>query len=589
MDLPTVSPAQIRAGASDEVYARGVNYHRGGAVAALVLRGTRLHAEVMGSEDEPYNVVVVLGNDGVEDAQCDCPYDWGGWCKHIVATLLAYNETRPADLERRPPLAELLAALDREQLLALLLRLADAKPALAELVEGLVPFTSVPLQAPQAAAAPPRGAVAPDPAAVRRQVRGAFRGNGYGVQVLDALGPITQQLAAALADGDVDGVMAALEALTEEYSEQWVEYEDDEGELADFFNLLGALWAEALLDADLAQDERETWSHKLGDWNDEAAEYGVEGLSLAVHALDEGWDAPWLVAALRGEAAPESLMQDWDARALLPIRLRVLERKGLLRDALSLAVATGRASDEARLLTRLGRVDEAVALAETRFQQADEALALATTLQAGTDRARALAVAERGLELAPPRAPLASWLLEQAAAAGNLALALRAGQVALVEAPALALYTRLQGLAGRAWPEVSARLHMALRTTPAGWSNTRGLVEIWLHAGLIDEAIAVAQQPGGASELSRVVDAAATARPEWVVETAIAQAEAIAESGRSHRYDEAIAWLERVRDLQLGSIDPDAWPRYVASFRARFGRKTKLMSLLDQLERRRRR
>jgi uncharacterized Zn finger protein len=100
--LPPLSEAQIRQHASAESFARGVDYERRGAVGALVLRGDLLQAEVEGSEYEPYRVTVSLDAGGVRAADCSCPYDWGGWCKHIVATLLAYIHAAPGAVAVRP-------------------------------------------------------------------------------------------------------------------------------------------------------------------------------------------------------------------------------------------------------------------------------------------------------------------------------------------------------------------------------------------------------------------------------------------------------------------------------------------------------
>ncbi|NTU82970.1 MAG: SWIM zinc finger domain-containing protein, partial [Chloroflexales bacterium] len=136
--LPPLSEAQIRQGASDESFARGASYYQGGAVGPLVLRDGLLQAEVEGSEYEPYQVAVSLDAGGVCAASCTCPYDWGGWCKHIVATLLAYAHAEPGAVQVRPPLAELLAGLDRGQLEALLLRLAVESPALTDRIDALV-------------------------------------------------------------------------------------------------------------------------------------------------------------------------------------------------------------------------------------------------------------------------------------------------------------------------------------------------------------------------------------------------------------------------------------------------------------------
>src|SRR5947209_1755066 len=99
----TLTEALIRQNAAAESVQRGRQYFREGAVASLVRRGAAIEAEVEGSEPAPYRVRVGFDEGGITDAECSCPYDWGGWCKHIVATLLACLEA-PETLEERPPL-----------------------------------------------------------------------------------------------------------------------------------------------------------------------------------------------------------------------------------------------------------------------------------------------------------------------------------------------------------------------------------------------------------------------------------------------------------------------------------------------------
>src|SRR5689334_17919049 len=131
---PTLTEAQLRAITSPESLRRGREYYQRGAVESLARRGNRLEAEVQGSDYEPYQVTVTLGPTGVVAEGCTCPYDWGGACKHVVAALLAYlNE--PEAVEDRPPLDQLLAPLDRDQLQGLVLALAEGDPALAARVE----------------------------------------------------------------------------------------------------------------------------------------------------------------------------------------------------------------------------------------------------------------------------------------------------------------------------------------------------------------------------------------------------------------------------------------------------------------------
>ena len=121
MRLPTYSDAAIRAHTSADSFQRGQEYHQRGAVATLIQRGPLLEADVWGSDVDPYRVQVTVATDGLGAATCTCPYDWGGWCKHIVAALLAARD-QPDQIEERLPLPQLLGGLDRDQLQALLLK-----------------------------------------------------------------------------------------------------------------------------------------------------------------------------------------------------------------------------------------------------------------------------------------------------------------------------------------------------------------------------------------------------------------------------------------------------------------------------------
>lgn len=132
-----ITEALVREHATEKVFERGVGYAESGAVRSLIRRGETLSAEVYGSEWKPYQVRVAFQKKGVAEARCSCPYDWGGWCKHIVAALLVALED-PAVIEERPPFAETLAALDREAFVALLAALAEERPELLIVIEGRI-------------------------------------------------------------------------------------------------------------------------------------------------------------------------------------------------------------------------------------------------------------------------------------------------------------------------------------------------------------------------------------------------------------------------------------------------------------------
>ena len=104
--------ADIRAGANSQSFERGSSYYRDGAVSDVVRRGNLLTAQVSGSAYAPYEIAITLLDDGgIGGATCTCPYDWGGYCKHIVAVLLTV--LHGDEITVKPELDTLLAGLTR--------------------------------------------------------------------------------------------------------------------------------------------------------------------------------------------------------------------------------------------------------------------------------------------------------------------------------------------------------------------------------------------------------------------------------------------------------------------------------------------
>ncbi|MDQ5824579.1 MAG: SWIM zinc finger family protein [Chloroflexota bacterium] len=132
--LPEIDEEQVRALAAPKSFERGYEYLQAGAVQRVVLRGNFLFAEVAGSEYDPYRVTVELSKKRIAEANCTCPYEFGGICKHIVATLLAYIQT-PEEIEHRQPIEELIAPLSPEQLRELILVLVQEQPQLLDVID----------------------------------------------------------------------------------------------------------------------------------------------------------------------------------------------------------------------------------------------------------------------------------------------------------------------------------------------------------------------------------------------------------------------------------------------------------------------
>lgn len=592
---PALSETLIREHASPESFHRGEEYERHGAVISLVRRGDVLQAEVEGSEAIPYRVRIDFDDGDVAAAECTCPFDWGGWCKHVVATLLTYLH-RPETAQETPPLEESLAALDRDQLQALILSLVAHDPSLADVIESRITLAQVHAAGPPGSrAAGASSHPAPiDTQPFRRQVRTALHGLDHmrrseaywhmGSIVMD-VGQVLEPVRSLVEAGDGRAALTILEAVTAEYAEGWTMLDDSEGELSDFFYALGPLWTEALLSADLTAAERERWVDLLTDWEDELADYGVDYVfEAAIEAARQGWDYPPLLRVLQGEATE---YEDWEDAApdevgeLAVARLNVLERQGRYQEYLYLADAEGQTERYATMLARLDRVPEAVAYGLTALGSADAALALAKVLLESGHPDEAIQIAEHGLTLQGPRVALAIWLRDVATSLGRVDRALPAAVVAFEEQPDLSTYRAVQALSGADWPGYRDELLSALRRVRS--QHPAGAVDVFLQEGLYDDAITTVDGTWSYALIERVVEAVTISHPDWAIRASLRQAEPIMDRGDAQNYHHAARWLAHARAAYLAAGRAADWSAYLEGLIETHKRKYKLRPMLEAL------
>jgi len=602
---PQLTEAQVRALASTESFARGREYQDEGAVVRLSRRGDQLLAEVEGSDYAPYEVTVTLDAGGIVGYDCTCPYDWGGACKHIVASLLATIE-EPEEVEQRPALDTLLAGLSADQLRGILTTLAKERPTLADVVESQVLLLQHAPAAPPAAGEPETAAAGAhlrstrerqtplDPQPFQRQVRAAFASAGrmrssddywHAGSVLASVRQVAQQARPYSEAGDGRTALVILTAVTTEYLDEWTEMDVSDDMYGAFFDELGDLWTEALLNADLSAAERRTWVEQFAAWREELADYSVdEGFAMAEAAAQQGWDDPALQRVLQGESpapgAGDGAPPPY-ADELTVARLRVLERQGRTQEYLNLAEAAGQMALYHAMLVKLGRVAEAIESGLQHLATAEAALAVAQALRGAGALPEALRLAEHGLTLPGRHVPLARWLRDLASGAGQPDRALPAAQAVLAEEPSLADYEALQALAGECWPALREEQFAALRQRRS--YNPQAQVDIFLHEGLIDDAIASVDATTAAPLLDAVIEAAIATRPAWVIALCERLAGQIIEEGRAKHCSEAAHWLEQARAAAVGSGQIAAWRERLQSLLARHRRKYSLVPLLEAL------
>ncbi|NUQ36281.1 MAG: SWIM zinc finger domain-containing protein [Caldilineales bacterium] len=589
--------ADIRAGATMQVFDRGASYYHNGYVSGIVQRGALLMAQVEGSEDTPYQIVVTLTADGgISQATCTCLYDWGGYCKHIVALLLATLRGGPITV--KPDLATLLTGLNEAQLRRILGGLVEGDPALIAVIEQEVEWlTATPVTPAQA---PVDHGIPVDLAAIRWEIRKGLRnasasrdyGDSYWdddeagqIDAAEILGPHQDLAERLLAAGDGAAATEVIIAMIEAWGngiadlDEWV-IENNPDVLIESATDLGALLAEALLSQALTPDQRGQWLARVEDWaNDD-----VVNLDLVETALEQWWDAPALVAAMQGEITEKGAWEGAPpiyAEELTLARLRILARQGRTQEYIHLAEAEGQTSLYIHMLARDGQVERAVAEAVAYLQSPTELLSLARTLAAQDAQPAALMVAAHGLGVTAQvsKTELARWTVDEAQTAGDRDLALGAAQIAFTSSLELADYQAAERLAGAGWPAIKARLlaHLA----PA-YSSRK--VDVYLYEKMLKEAMAAVDGSLYYDHyLERVIEATRAEYPDWGIGKCKQLAESIMNEGKAKYYDTAVERLRTARDIYVQHNRQAEWLTYLNGLIALHGRKYKLVPMLARL------
>lgn len=589
MPQPQLSEAIVRSLASAESFSRGQDYFHSGAIVELERRGDTLLARVEGSGYEPYQVAVRLDEGGILEAECTCPYDWGGYCKHIVATLLAYIH-QPDKVTERLPVEALLTDLNREIVVGLLVELIDQHPHLADWLETEVATLREQMRS-KAPVTPRERQVPLDPTPFRRQAQAILREAEDWAAVSGAASQFQELVARVepfLEAGDGRNALVILEAITDVYVDQWFEYDDSDGELGSVFADLGSAFAEAILSADLSSKERQNLKNKLIRWQEEVEEYGIdEAFESAIGAIEFGWDYPPLQRAMQGEITDKGAWEEeppWYADELTEARLNVLERQGRLEEYVHLAEAEGQTTRYVTMLVRIGRAQEAVAYGLEFLAVPDEAFALAKELRDCGHVPDAVRIAERGLALGGNVTLLACWLRDLASGLGNRDLALKAATAAFRASLSLDDYQAVRPLAGNAWPQIKQEMleYLASRDTLASRK-----VEIYVYEGMLDQAIRAVDEKryAGYDIVEKVVDAAWQSHPDWVIRACRAQAEPIMDEGKSRLYHHALRWLGKARQAYLAAGREDQWQVYLEALIDKHARKYSLRPGLEALRR----
>ncbi|MEH2255394.1 SWIM zinc finger family protein [Nostoc sp.] len=587
MSIPQISEFTIRRHANAKSFQRGEAYYNAGAVNAIIQRGHLLQADVVGTEARPYHVNLNFDSSGLTSVKCTCAYDYEGWCKHIVATMLVCARNSE-NIEQRPTLEELLNRLDHIQTQRLLQELVAEYPPLIEAIDRHVSWMTNPADNQTTIKFVRRNTL--DPAPFRRQVRQILKDTvryfeeGYEEDPIgEDLLSVVQTAVNFSERGEGENAIAILSAITSTCVENWNDVAEYGAENDEIVGELNNAWCEAILITELTPEEKVDIQINLEAWQDEwNADFG-----LVMEALRQGWDYPPLLQVLQGNiterGAWEEDVPDY-ADDLALIRLKILERQERYQEYLYLAEAEGQTQQYLTMLGRLGRVEEAVDAAQSQMNSMEEAFALAKTLSVQRALQQALDIAQSGLNLSGNcQYELGIWTSDLAIELGNSEAALLAIKAAFQVKPSFVDYQRMAELAGENWGSVKTDLLRIVRTY-SGWGTELAKVDIFLHEGLIDDAIAIANElSSDRSELiHRVMDAAIPHNPGWVIVNARRRAEKIMDAGKAEYYYYAVEWLKKARNAYLESGKKTDWLSYRENLMQTHARKRKLMGMFKE-------
>lgn len=601
MTIPKITESMVRAGTSPESFRRGEEYYRDGALSNTAIQGSLLSGECAGTYAPYYRVQVELDQAGIADASCTCLYEYGGYCKHIVALLLAYVRHPKSFAVRKAP-AELLADLEHVDLTAILTKLIQEQPDLYDRIEAM---TSVPSKSQK------KRRKKVDIEVHRRHILGIVHSLD-GMRMSEAywhVGGLANQLreveeaAMKFLDArDAESAIEILLVLLEESSRGIENIDDSNGELGGFVGNLGTPLAEAILSMDLSQVERDRLVRRLEKLIDYAGDYGMEGnLDIAVQAAKYGWDKE--KASLRGDGSifyeddePDE-DEDWDEDDeyefrelgfpvdsgfddLTEAKLNVLDRQGRTEEYLALCKQEERHLHYALKLCDLKQIEVAVKYAKKNLVTAEETLEVARRLRESRLVTEAIEIGEHGLKLKGSKASLGEWLGHVEEAQGRTKQALTAWTAAFGEDPKLDIYKTIKRLAGNSWRRLRSEVMASLRKS----QDKQVLAEVYLLEEEWDDAIKVADGRDVWYTVAEIVaDGVIQHRPEWVVQISLKHAERLMSEVKSKNYPIAAAWLKRAKQAYSLLGKTDEWKKYLEETKEKYKRRPALQSQLERL------
>lgn len=568
--LPRLTEAQIRKLATEQSFQRGDRYYQQGRILNPMRQEAALWADCQGSD--LYHPRVTLGKQGIVSADCTCPYDWGGLCKHQVALLLAYVH-QPDTFHAIPPLSEMLAARSREDLIELVELMVQRYPNLLSLVE--------------LSAAQPQPGKALDLSIYRRQAQRALRQDDMEAIATDLEPLIDAAKQLFQADNWVwAGALyqMLLAEITTSYDDNLrsIDYDGDVCIVAqDAAEGLGKCLAQA---QSLDAETRATWLHTMLDAVLQDIELGGIDYAYSTRdallewATDAEWE--WVEDRVRSEIQRSS-SDRWTRDALVRLLADRQKQQGRNTTARHLIHELGSPEQRAFLLVEEGKIETAIAIARQHFthlpglilQFADALLAAHATTPAVELMAQ-LAQQEKSRGYR-------QWLSKYYQEYGDPQTALNWQQQIFWDSPSLEGYKQLQDIGQKAetWEQLRDDLLQKLQQQEQLFL----LTHIAFDEKNIERVLELFpqlkewEQSRFRQPLARAIE---TTHPQMAIAFYKQLATRAIEQKNRNAYREAIQHLQRIKAVCESCQTQSDWTEYMVQLRSQY---STLRALHDEL------
>jgi uncharacterized Zn finger protein len=593
--IPGLSADELLHMVDNSVYGRAMNYYQHGAVREVVQSKYKLIALVDGNQYEPYQVHIKFDEAGIKNSYCDCPYDGGRYCKHIISVLLLCLHA-PEKVQKITSLTDRLQRLTNTQLCSLIESLTESDVSLHRKVtmriDSMIDTIDIRIESTKSN----QQQACVDPQFYREEVyrilhslhyHPSSRAYQHETRVLKELDEIIDEAKVFINKNDGNNALLILQALTEVCVAEWTTTLDGpDSENSRLFYDLNRAWAEAILTANLSTSETTKLRKRLQSWQSEMEDGGVDNsFTTSQLALQQGWHDPELKRVLQGEQkSPENgkkSRHDPVRRELARIRLTILERQKRYQEYIHLARQEGLSMQVIRMLIQQNQFTDAIALARIELTLSEDALTVAMKLRDHHYLADAISIAELGLRLKGHKLRIGAWLYDLAKTTGNYPLARQALMVAFDENICTKYYEHILELTPSEEMEATkSQLLSRLRRRDHD-SSAAEKANIFLKEELFDEAINIVNKEHCYNDdIKHVMNSVIHHNPEWVARQARKRAMNIIDRNQASDYDEAVSWLTFVKKSHEATGNMEKWQSYLTNIKRKHKPKYKLMGLL---------